>query len=153
MRKTAVGLFENSGAVDGIVLDLEANGFAREDIQVLDEPVEMPGAGFLSTPHYDFEVKLTRDLAAFGIIEADANAYVQGLRHGGSLIFATSPGDKADAAAEIMNRHGALDLEEIKASAPQLPNAEDDDAVPVRSGSVEAGRFRSSGTGARLFVW
>ncbi len=72
----------------------------------------------MSTPHNDFEVKLTRNLAAFGIIEADVSVYVQGLGHGGSMIFATSQGEKGDAAAEIMDRHGALDLEEIRAPAP-----------------------------------
>jgi hypothetical protein len=153
MTKTAVGLFENTGAVDGIVRDLEANGFAREDIRVLSESVEMPGSGLMSTPHNDFEVKLTRDLGVFGVIEADANAYAQGLRRGGSMVFVISQGEKADAATEIMNRHGALDLKEIGASAPHLPDPDQDDVAPIRGGSIQAGRFRSPGAGARLFVW
>ena len=34
MSKTAVGLFENSGLVDGVVRDLTAEGFLEKDIRV-----------------------------------------------------------------------------------------------------------------------
>ena len=80
MAKTAVGLFENSGLADEVVRDLVASGFLRNDVRVLSEPREMAGSGLMSTPHTDFEVALTRDLTAFGVLEADAEAYVQGVR-------------------------------------------------------------------------
>ena len=74
MAKTAVGLFENSGLADEVVRDLEATGFPRKDVRVLGEPREMAGSGVMSIPHTDFEVGLTRDLTAFGVVEADAEA-------------------------------------------------------------------------------
>src|SRR5271165_3439268 len=89
MAKTAVGLFENSGSADGVVRDLTSKGFLQNDIRVLGEPVEMPGSGLMSTPHSDFEVDLIRDLTAFGVVEGDAEAYVQGVRRGGVMVFAT----------------------------------------------------------------
>ena len=153
MAKTAVGLFENSGSADGVVRDLTAKGFLQKDIRVLGEPVEMPGSGLMSTPHTDFEVDLIRDLTAFGVIEADAEAYVQGVRRGGVMVFATGTGKNADQAAEIMNCHGALEIEKISATRPALPNAKIDEEIPVRDPSTQSGRVRSAGSGARLFVW
>ena len=96
----------------------------------------------------------------FGVTRADAEDYVQGVRHGAVLVFATGPGDKAQVAIDIMNRHGAVELEKVGASRPQLPNAVDAyDAANVgqarldRDPSVQIGRVSSSGSGARLFVW
>ncbi len=152
MAKTAVGLFENSGLVDGVVRDLTAKGFLQKDIRVLGEPIEMPGNGVMSTPHTDFEVGLIRDLTAFGVIEADAEAYVQGVRRGGVMVFATGPGKRADKAVEIMNTHGAVEIEEISAPRPALPSAEIIEEIVVRDPSTQTGRVRS-GSGARLFVW
>ena len=86
----------------------------------------MPGSGLMSTPHTDFEVDLVRDLTAFGVVEADAEAYVQGVRRGGVMVFATGTGKNADQAAEIMNCHGALEIEKISATRPALPNSEID---------------------------
>ena len=153
MAKTAVGLFENSGMVDGVVRDLTAKGFLPKDIRVLGEPVEMAGSGPMSTPHTDFEVGLIRDLTAFGVVEADAEAYVQGVRRGGVMVFATGLGEKADKAAEIMNCHGAVEVEEIGAPRPALPDAEIDEEIAIRNPSTQTGRVRSAGSGARLFVW
>ena len=153
MTRTAVGLFENPASVEEVVRDLEASGILSKDVRVLGEPREMAGSGVMSTPHTDFEVGLIRDLTAFGVVKADAEAYVQGVRRGGVMVFATSSEEKADAAAEIMNRHGAVEIEEISASRPELPNADPGQATPVRDISIQTGRFRSPGSGARLFVW
>jgi hypothetical protein len=154
MARTAVGLFENSGSADGVVRDLTARGFLQKDIRVLGEPVEMPGSGLMSTPHADFEVDLVRDLTAFGVVEGDAEAYVEGVRRGGVMVFATGTGKNADQAAEIMNSHGALEIEKISATRPALPNASEiDEKIPVRDPSTQTGRVRSAGSGARLFVW
>jgi len=153
MAKTAVGLFENSESANEVVRDLEATGFLQTDVRVLKEPVEMAGSGLMSTPHTDFEVALTRDLTAFGVLEADAEAYVQGVRRGGVMVFATGSGKKADTATEIMNQHGAVELEEISASRPQLPTSDEDEATAVHVPSVQIGRIRSPGSGARMFVW
>ncbi len=153
MAKTAVGLFENAASVDEVVRDLEASGILSKDVRVLGEPREMAGSGVMSIPHTDFEVGLTRDLTAFGVIEADAEAYVRGVRRGGVMVFATGSPEKADAAAAIMNRHCAVEIEELCASVPHLPSTVGDDVAPARDSSVQAGRVRSPGGGARLFVW
>ena len=69
------------------------------------------------------------------------------------MVFATGPAEKADAAAEIMNHNSAVEIEELSASVPHLPSTVGDDVAPGRDSSVQAGRVRSPGGGARLFVW
>jgi hypothetical protein len=146
-------LFENSGSANEVVRDLEAGGFPKNDVRVLGEPREMAGSGLMSTPHTDFEVGLVRDLTAFGVIEADAENYVRGVRRGGVMVFATGSGEKAQTATEIMNRHGAVEIEKIRASRTELSSADSGEVLPGREQSVQIGRDRSSGSGARLFVW
>jgi hypothetical protein len=141
MAKTAVGLFEDSGLVEAVVRDLENNGILREDIRVLSEPLEIAGEGVLSTPRTDFEVDLTHDLMALGVVQAEAEAYVEGVQRGGVLVFAT--GQKAEAAAEIMNRHGAVGIENVSGTRTALPNI-DHDPSGQNAGSI---------SGARMFVW
>jgi hypothetical protein len=153
VAKTAVGLFENSSSVEEVVRDLEANGFPQKDVRVLGEPREMAGSGVMSIPHTDFEVDLTGALRTIGAADADAEAYVEGVRRGGVIVFATGSGEKAEAAAEIMNRHCAVEIEELSASVPHLPGTDPDAMAPVHDGSVQVGRVRSPGAGARLFVW
>ena len=153
MAKTAVGLFKDQGSVDSVVRALEADGFRAEDVRVLSEPLDMPSSGVMSTPRVDFEVGLTRDLRAMGATDAHAAAYVAGVRRGGILVFATAAGDKADAAVGIMNGHGAVGVEEVGGGSPELPNADQGAAAPVRETSVLAGAAPSFGSGARLFVW
>ncbi len=153
MAKTAVGLFESPESVEEVVRDLQANGFPRNDVRVLGEPREMAGSGMMSIPHVDFEVDLMRELRTIGAAEADAEAYVQGVRRGGVMVFATGSGEKADAAAEIMNRRGAVEIEELNASEPHLPGTDHDGMPSGRDSSVQAGRVRTPGAGARLFVW
>ncbi|MGB8010216.1 MAG: hypothetical protein WCF68_01270 [Terriglobales bacterium] len=157
MAKTAVGLFENPGSADGVVRELEASGFPRNDVRVLTEPREMAGSGVMSTPHTDFEVDLIRDLRAFGAAEADAEAYVRGVRRGGVMVFATGSGAMADTAAAIMNQHCAVEIEELSSVVAYLPGAgngsDNSEIAPDRDVSSQAGRVRTSGSGARLFVW
>lgn len=153
MAKTAVGLFELPGAVDSVVRDLEASGFPKSDVRVLSEPREMSGSGVTSIPHTDFEVDLIRDLRAFGAVEADAEAYVQGVRRGGVMVFATGSAAMADNAATIMNQHCAVDVEELSSAVGYLPGTDNAEIVPDRKVSSQAGRVRTSGSGARLFVW
>jgi hypothetical protein len=144
MTKTAVGLFEDSGLVDGVVRDLENNGIPRKDIRVLSEPLEIAGTGVLSTPRTDFEVDLTHDLMALGVVQAEAEAYVEGVQRGGVIVFAT--GQKAEAAADIMNRHGAVGIDKVNGAESALPHV-DHDPSGQNAGSS------SASAGARMFVW
>jgi hypothetical protein len=153
MSKTAVGLFENPGVADAVVHDLDACAFPQNEIRVLSEPLDMAVAGVTSIPHVDFEVGLGRELQAIGANVQEANSYIQGVRHGRVLVFATGSNEDVDNAAEIMNRHGAIKVEELVGREPSdgsLPA----NYLPVAHGdSLQTGRIRQSGDGVRMFVW
>ena len=121
MPKTAVGLFEKPGLVDQVVREIEALGFPRKEVRTLTEPATFEVTGVMSFPRLDFEVELIRELTRIGAAKAESQAYVEGLRRGGALVFATGSDERVDAAAGIMNRHGAVEIEESSGPEPQLP--------------------------------
>jgi hypothetical protein len=153
MPKTAVGLFNNSSLADQVVRDLEASGLPRDDVRVLSEPLNMVVTGMMSTPRNDFQVGLNRDLRKIGATEAEAEAYVQGVRRGGVLVFASGPDEKIGAAAEIMNRHSPVEVEELTGGELNLPSTTGRNVNATHDGSVLTGRTRQAGGGARMFSW
>jgi len=153
MPKTVVGLFENAQLVDAAVLEIEALGFPRQEVRTMREPESFDVTGVMSFPRIDFEVDLSRELARIGATIPETQAYVEGLRRGGALAFATGSDEKVYAAGNIMNRHGAVDIEEITGAEPQLPGVVHKNMTPIRESSVMAGRIRQPGGGACFFVW
>jgi hypothetical protein len=154
MSRTTVGLFENASVADQVVHDLGANSFLGSDIRVLQEPLDMPVIGVLSIPHTDFQVRLELELKAIGANTTEANAYAQGVSRGRVLVFATGSNEGVDGASEIMNRHGAIEVEEVTGSAPDMAGVIGSVAPLAYTGSTaQTGRTRQSGGGARMFVW
>jgi hypothetical protein len=153
MSKTAIGLFENQGLADQVVRDLEASGFPRNDVRILSESRDMAVSGTMSTPRRDFQVDLDHDLRTIGATEPEAQAYVQGVRRGGVLVFASGPDEKIAAAAEIMNRHSPVEVEELTGGELHLPSTAGEGMASVRDSSIHAGRSgRYPGAGARVYV-
>ena len=146
-------MFENPGLADQVVRDLEASGFPRNDVRILSESVDMPGSGVMGIPNIDFEVSLNRELRTIGASGPEAEAYVKGVRRGGVLVFASGSNERIDAAAEIMNRHSPIDVEELTGGELDLPSTTGENATPTHARSVQTGRVRQSGGGARVFVW
>jgi hypothetical protein len=146
-------LFENPGLADQVVRDLEASGFPRNDVRILSESVDMPGSGVMGIPNIDFEVSLNRELRTIGASGPEAEAYVKGVRRGGVLVFASGSNERIDAAAEIMNRHSPMDVEELTGGELDLPSTTGENATPTHARSVQTGRVRQSGGGARVFAW
>ena len=155
MQKTAVGLLESAEHVEDVIREIEALGFPRNEVRVLAEPATFEITGVMSFPRLDFEVDLRRELTRIGATESEVEAYVEGLRRGGALIFATaSDGDKkVDAAVEVMNRYGAVGIEETAGPQPHLPRVARESMTPTGDRPVLAGRVRRSGGGACFFVW
>ena len=153
MPKTAVGLFQNPDLADRVVRDLEASGFPRNDVRILSESLDMAGGGVLGIPNIDFEVSLNRDLRTIGASGPEAEAYVKGVRRGGVLVFASGSDERIDAAAKIMNRLSPVEVEELTGGELNLPSTTGEDATPTNARSVQTGRVRQSGGGARVFAW
>lgn len=155
MPKTAVGLFKNLGDVNDVIREVQVIGLPRNEIRTLGEPLNLAVDGVMSIGRIDFEVDLFRELSRMGASRAEAEAYVDGVRRGGVLVFATGPDEKVDQAVEIMNRHGALETAEEAAVEPHLhtaPHSVYSGVTGARESSVQTGRLRQSG-GACYFVW
>jgi hypothetical protein len=153
MPKTAVGLFENPDIVAGVVREIEALGFPQQEVRTLREAETFEVTGVMSFPRVEFEVDLTRELDASERPKRGAQAYVEGLRRGGALVLATGSDEKVEAAADIMNRHGAVEIEETSGPEPDLPQVVDERTSPPRDSPVQVGRIRQVGGGASFFVW
>jgi hypothetical protein len=153
MPKTAVGLFQNPGVIDDVVREIEVLGFPRNEIRTLGEPASFEVTGVMSFPRFEFEADLIRELTRIGTTGAEAQVYIAGLRRGGALVFATGSDDGVDAAADIMNRRGAVDIEEISGPEPQLLGVVRESTTPIRGNLIMSRRARQSGGGACLFTW
>jgi uncharacterized protein (TIGR02271 family) len=95
MAKTVIGLFEDPRQAQHIVQALVDDGFRREDIRTL---TRQEGAS-------------VGTLSAYGVPEAEAQAYVEGLRRGGAVVLVDAADDRADRAVAIMERAPAVDRE------------------------------------------
>ncbi|WP_031499907.1 hypothetical protein [Bryobacter aggregatus] len=153
MPKTVVGLFEKPDLVDGVVREIEALGFPRIEVHTLTEPATFEVTGVMSFPRIEFEVEVGRALARIGATNAESQVYLDGLGRGGALVFATGSDEQVDAAAKIMNQHGAVGIEENIGSEPQMPGIVRENITPIRDRPVQAGRIQVSGSGAVFFVW
>jgi hypothetical protein len=154
MSKTAVGLFQNPAVANRVVHDLQAKAFPSEHIRVVGEPIAINGSDASSTPRLDFEVGLDRELLGIGATQAEADAYIQGVRRGGVLVLARGSDEAVDNAAQVMNLHGAVQVEELVGvgASPSLAMNEN---APDSFGdsSTQTGRISQPGDGARVFVW
>jgi len=153
MPKTAVGLFENPGLLEKVIVEIAALGFPRTEVRALQELRSFEVAGAMSFPRLDYEVELRRELRRIGATAAEVDAYVKGLQRGGALVFATGPDQKVAAAAEVMNRRGAVEIEQDSGAEPNRPETPGPRAAPNRDSPVLAGRIREPAGGAALFVW
>ena len=153
--KTAVGLFDNPKLVNQIIGEVEAIGLPRNHIRALGEPLDFAVTGITEIAHIEFELELMRELRRIGTTKAEAETYIRGLRHGKVLVFATGPDndDKVDAAAEIMNRRGAVEIEEVRGPAPHLPSMIRQGSMAIAEPDIQSGRIRQAGGGACCFVW
>jgi hypothetical protein len=153
MPKTAVGLFEKPGIVDDVIREIEALGFPRNEIRTVGQPVSFEVTGVMSFSRFEFEGDLIRELTRIGMIQAEAQIYIEGLRRGGALVFATGSDKNVDAAADIMNRRGAVDIEETSGPEPQSPGVIRESTTPIRGNVGMSRRANQSGGGAGLFTW
>ena len=72
---------------------------------------------------------------------------------GGVLVLASGPDESVEAAAQIMNRQGGMDLEKSGGPEPELAEPDLEDALPSRDTPLQTGRIREATSGAHLFVW
>ena len=93
MAKTVIGLFDDPRQAQHIIQALVDDGFRREDIRTLTRQEEA-SVGTLS---------------AYGVPEAEAQYYAEGLRRGGAVVLVDAADERADRAAAIMERYPAME--------------------------------------------
>lgn len=154
MPSTAVGLFTNGSVVDRVIKEIETLGFARNEVRRLNEPDSFEITGVMSFPRLDFETALERRLKTIGATETQTQAFLQGLRGGGTVLFATDPDEqKVRTAEDVMNKNGAAALEEGSGPEPTLPRVETEPQF-FREGRTIAGRVNQSPQpGTIYFSW
>jgi hypothetical protein len=153
MTHTAIGLFPNSTDAEQAITELKAAGIAASDLRVAAEPRYMQVSNPLSTPGMDFCTDLALDLRAIGVTEPETQAFIQGVRNGGVLVYANGSIEQAEKFAGIMNCHHAVNVEEITGIEPALAEALHESAIPTDVDCAQAGRVRYAGSGARMFTW
>jgi hypothetical protein len=84
MLKTAVALFENPQVLGDVVREIDALGFPQKEVRTLREPETFEVTGVMTFPRVEFEDDLIRELSRIGATNAEAEAYVEGLRRGRS---------------------------------------------------------------------
>ena len=153
MTHTALGLFRNATDADIVVTELKAAGFSAGDVRIAAEPRYMPVSSPLSTPGMDFCEDLALNLRAIGVPEPVTQAYIQGVRDGGSLLFASGSAEQVEKAVEIMNHHPVVTVEELKALQLDIRELPHEKAIAHEVSTGQAGRVRYAGSGARMFAW
>ena len=140
--------------VDAAVLEIEAFGFPRQEVRTMREPASFDVTGVMSFPRIDFEVDLNRELTRIGATIPEAQAYVKGCGVGEHWLSPLAPTRRWMPPRNVMNRHGAVEVEEIAGPEPVLAGVGHHSSTSPRSeGSVMAGRIRQPGGGACFFVW
>lgn len=67
--------------------------------------------------------------------------------------MATGSDQQVDAAADVINRHGAVGIEETSGPEPRLPAVVREGLSPSGTSPVLACRIREPEGGATFFVW
>lgn len=154
MPKTVVGLFRKPEVADQVVREIEALGFARNEVSRLKEPDTLEVSGVMSFPRLDFEASLDRGLRKIGATEAEAKTYVECLRQGGAVIFATDPDQKRlDTALEVMNRHNAIEVEEGRGPMPGAPHELGEGRTSPQRLDIAGRVAQAPQPGNRYFSW
>jgi uncharacterized protein (TIGR02271 family) len=109
--KKIVGFMDNYQEAENLVMDLTDKGFKLEDIDIVEssgrglreEKRERSGTGFIDSLKELFGQQETEEVRGY---------YAEGVRRGGAVVSVFVGDEDADRAAEIMSRHGAVDIEE-----------------------------------------
>jgi hypothetical protein len=152
MAETAVGLFEQPGTADTVANALRANGFPTSGIRVLSKPAAMLVEGATSTPSVDFTAAISRNLHSMGATDSECRTYLEGLRRGNVIVFATGSHDQAESALGVMSEYEPVEAKEYTSPVPELPSTRVGEigAHDIRS-KIEHSREKSEGI--RVFSW
>ncbi|MEW6613622.1 YsnF/AvaK domain-containing protein [Thermithiobacillus tepidarius DSM 3134] len=153
MAKTVIGFFDSRTQAESAQQDLISNGFSRSSIRLMageeggreyagQTPETHAHEGFMDrVRHFLAEIGLMSEKGASHVSESEHSLYAEGMRRGGTLLSVTTDDDSADEAADILSRHGAVDIDE-RATAWQA------DSATQTGATTASGVMGASGTTA-----
>src|SRR5512133_2918986 len=132
MAKTVVGVFEDSGRAEQALQDLIDAGFERNDVSVIARDSEGEAGEVHETTHEGSRAGtgaatgagigaaiggaaaggLAGALIGLGIPKEEAETYAEAVRRGGYLVIVNAADEGAAKAADILDRHDPIDIQE-----------------------------------------
>jgi len=99
MSECVIGLFPDSHEAEEFVPMLTNRGYGRDDVEII---------GGRNWTMSETGPDLSDKLSQYGLADAEASAYVDGVSTGGTVIAARAPSEqKAEQLVELMQEHGA----------------------------------------------
>lgn len=92
-----IGLYDDPGKAKQVINELMQAGLQQNDVELMAEDQQ----------------ELESHISEFGIRQEDAHLYAEAVRHGKAVVRAQTSDDKAEQILELLNRNGALDLDEV----------------------------------------
>ncbi|HVX66438.1 MAG TPA: hypothetical protein VHA11_07545 [Bryobacteraceae bacterium] len=179
MAKAVIGMFDKNAHAEEVVRELQSVGFSGDDLQIVVNRPDLETGPALGGPLEDMGTEsglgagtatassthragIIRALRSMGVPEEQAEEYAEGVSRGAALVIARSSDERADAAADLMDHHNALRVEERAAEwsaagwKRRFARAGEDRGLSPRrrtADTVQVGRDRTEAGGARIFVW
>lgn len=100
MATTVIGLFDSTQRANMAVRDLETSGVSKSNVEVISKPGGAAGG-------------LTDKLRNAGIPDDMVRAYDEGIRRGHTLVHVSAEDRSADLVADVLDRHGAMHIEDL----------------------------------------
>lgn len=104
MTKVVTSLFHNGQHAATAANRLEQAGIPKDGIDIWSAPINL--------------APLLEDS---GVSRTDANAYVEGVLQGGSVVIVNCADEKVGQVVRILDDEGMLDLDEQRAASDQVP--------------------------------
>jgi hypothetical protein len=153
-KRTVMGIFDPAVNTGRLVRELQDHGFSRHDILVFGGDPQSEESGEVAEPE-----ELCTLFRNRGVPDVDAGNFAEGVRHGDVVVSVqTMTEEGSDEAADILDRHGAIDIEERVAGWQTEGNPEQETEAAALSAETlerslapehQSGRTR----GSRVFVW
>jgi uncharacterized protein (TIGR02271 family) len=120
MATTLVGIFDDLTAAHTAARELADSGFSAADINVMANDPERGYTRYGGSGGYDTSrgtgvgdsiMNFFENLFGGDVDEDDRGLYAESVRRGSALLTLQAPDDRIDKAIDILNRHGAVDVD------------------------------------------
>ncbi len=139
MSKTVVGFFESTEKAQSVKQALGNSGFGSQNITVVANEATGNGGGHArSTTESDSSIG--EQISSFfrsltGGETEDERLYADGVRRGGAVLAVTVPDERAEQAADVLERYGATDVDEQSASESMASGTARGESAGSRAGT------------------